>query len=71
MIFLRQLRGMTVSGSGFFEVTPLYCKTRVSLRINNWNTSVLKVDDERGSPIEITAVIAWRVQDTAKAGFRC
>ena len=41
----------------------------MSLRINNWNTPVLKVNDERGSPIEIAAVIAWRVQDTAKAVF--
>jgi regulator of protease activity HflC (stomatin/prohibitin superfamily) len=37
--------------------------------VNNWNTPVLKVNDSRGSPIEIAAVIAWRVQDTARATF--
>lgn len=39
------------------------------MRINNWNTPILKVNDERGNPIEIAAVIAWRVQDTARAIF--
>ncbi len=68
MIFFGSYAG-TVRESGFFWVNPFYNKTRVSLRINNWNTPVLKVNDERGSPIEIAAVIAWRVQDTAKAVF--
>jgi regulator of protease activity HflC (stomatin/prohibitin superfamily) len=68
MIFFGSYAG-TMRESGFFWVNPFYAKTRVSLRINNWNTPVLKVNDERGSPIEIAAVIAWRVQDTAKAVF--
>ncbi len=68
MIFFGSYAG-TARASGFFWVNPFYAKTRVSLRINNWNTPVLKVNDERGSPIEIAAVIAWRVQDTAKAVF--
>ncbi len=68
MIFFGSYAG-TARASGFFWVNPFYLKTRVSLRINNWNTPVLKVNDERGSPIEIAAVIAWRVQDTAKAVF--
>src|SRR3954469_2724832 len=68
MIFFGSYAG-TLRESGFFWVNPFYAKTRVSLRINNWNTPVLKVNDERGSPIEIAAVIAWRVQDTAKAVF--
>ena len=68
MIFFGSYAG-TARNSGFFWVNPFYTKTRVSLRINNWNTPVLKVNDERGSPIEIAAVIAWRVQDTAKAVF--
>ena len=68
MIFFGSYAG-TARESGFFWVNPFYAKTRVSLRINNWNTPVLKVNDERGSPIEIAAVIAWRVQDTAKAVF--
>ncbi|MCE7914794.1 MAG: SPFH domain-containing protein [Nitrosomonas sp. PRO4] len=68
MIFFGSYAG-TVCESGFFWVNPFYSKTRVSLRINNWNTPVLKVNDERGSPIEIAAVIAWRIQDTARAIF--
>lgn len=68
MIFFGSYAG-TVNASGFFWVNPFYNRTRVSLRINNWNTPVLKVNDERGSPIEIAAVIAWRVQDTARAVF--
>jgi hypothetical protein len=68
MIFFGSYVG-TVCESGFFWVNPFYSRTQVSLRINNWNTPVLKVNDERGSPIEIAAVIAWRVQDTARAIF--
>ncbi|TXI16644.1 MAG: SPFH domain-containing protein [Nitrosomonas sp.] len=68
MIFFGSYAG-TVCESGFFWVNPFYNKTRISLRINNWNTPVLKVNDERGSPIEIAAVIAWRIQDTARATF--
>ncbi len=68
MVFFGKYAG-TVCESGFFWVNPFYSRTQVSLRINNWNTPVLKVNDERGSPIEIAAVIAWRVQDTARAVF--
>jgi len=68
MIFFGSYAG-TVCESGFFWVNPFYRRMRVSLRINNWNTPVLKVNDERGNPIEIAAVIAWRVQDTARAVF--
>ena len=50
-------------------MNPFYSRTKVSLRINNLNTPILKVNDERGNPIEIAAVIAWRVQDTARAIF--
>jgi len=42
---------------------------RVSLRIRNMNSDVLKVNDRRGNPIEIAAVIVWRVHDTAQAMF--
>lgn len=68
MIFFGSYAG-TACESGFFWVNPFYRRISVSLRINNWNTPVLKVNDERGSPIEIAAVIAWRVQDTARAVF--
>ncbi len=48
-------------------MNPFYSRTKVSLRINNLNTPILKVNDHHGNPIEIAAVIAWRVQDTARA----
>lgn len=44
-------------------------KYRVSLRARNFETQTLKVNDQRGNPIEIGAVVVWRVEDTAKALF--
>jgi len=43
--------------------------TKISLRARNFNSEKLKVNDKRGNPIEIAAVIVWRVDDTAKAAF--
>jgi regulator of protease activity HflC (stomatin/prohibitin superfamily) len=43
--------------------------SKISLRVNNFNSERLKVNDKRGNPIEIAAVVVWRVQDTAKAAF--
>jgi regulator of protease activity HflC (stomatin/prohibitin superfamily) len=42
---------------------------KISLRARNFNSEKLKVNDKRGNPIEIAAVIVWRVEDTAKAAF--
>ncbi len=47
----------------------LFQKYRVSLRARNFETETLKVNDQRGNPIEIGAVVVWHVQDTAKALF--
>jgi regulator of protease activity HflC (stomatin/prohibitin superfamily) len=44
-------------------------KYRVSLRARNFQTSILKVNDQRGNPVEIAAVVVWRVNDTAEALF--
>ena len=44
-------------------------KYKISLRARNFETQVLKVNDQRGNPIEIGAVVVWRVRDTAKALF--
>lgn len=55
--------------SGFFFTNPLNTKARISLRSRNFNSEKLKVNDRRGNPIEIGAVIVWRVQDTAQATF--
>jgi len=59
----------TVRASGFFCANPLIQKKRISLRARNLNGEKLKVNEKRGSPIEIAAVVVWRVHDTAQAAF--
>jgi len=48
---------------------PFYSKQKISLRARNLNGEKLKVNDQRGNPIEIAAVVVWRVADTAQASF--
>lgn len=48
---------------------PFYVKRRLSLRARNFNAPTLKVNDKRGNPVEISAAVVWRVQDTAQAVF--
>lgn len=55
--------------SGFFFANPLNTKKKISLRSRNFNSEKLKVNDRRGNPIEIGAVVVWRVQDSAQAIF--
>lgn len=59
----------TVCDTGFWWVNPFVTKKNVSLRIHNFNSEKIKVNDLHGNPIEIAAVIVWRVIDTAKAMF--
>jgi regulator of protease activity HflC (stomatin/prohibitin superfamily) len=59
----------TVRDSGFWWVNPFTSKTKVSLRIHNFNSEKIKVNDLHGNPIEIAAVIVWRVIDSARALF--
>jgi regulator of protease activity HflC (stomatin/prohibitin superfamily) len=59
----------TVRKDAFFWVNPFFKKERVSLRVQNFNTPALKVNDKMGNPIEIAAVITWHVSDTAQAVF--
>lgn len=59
----------TVRDSGFHWTNPFNTKKRISLRSRNFNTPTLKVNDKNGNPIEIGAVIVWRVCDTAQACF--
>jgi hypothetical protein len=56
---------------GWFWTNPLTIggRRKISLRIRNFDTQQVKVNDERGNPVEIAAVVAWRVVDTAKAIF--
>ena len=53
--------------TGLRWANPLFNKTNVSLRLRNFNSEKLKVNDKRGNPIEIAAAIVWRVNDTARA----
>jgi len=55
--------------NGFRWTIPLYSKRTVSLRVRNFDSGKLKVNDKKGNPIEISAVVVWRVNDTAKAIF--
>ena len=60
----------TVRKSGFHWVNPFYSRgSKISLRAYNFNSDKIKVNDKRGNPIEIAAVVVWRVTDTAQAMF--
>ncbi|NUT44342.1 MAG: SPFH domain-containing protein [Thermoactinospora sp.] len=59
----------TVSSAGFQWVPPLTSKRQVTLRVRNFETAKLKVNDAVGNPVEIAAVIVYKVTDTAKAVF--
>ncbi|HSD63716.1 MAG TPA: SPFH domain-containing protein [Ignavibacteriaceae bacterium] len=68
IIFFGNYSG-TVRETGFWWVNPFTIKRKVSLRIRNFNSDKIKVNDLRGNPIEIAAVIVWRVTDTSRAVF--
>jgi len=54
---------------GLRATNPFYTRRKISLRARNLNGDRLKVNDKRGNPIEIAAVVVWHVADTAKAAF--
>ena len=59
----------TVRDAGFWWVNPFSAKKHVTLRIRNFNSDKIKVNDLHGNPIEIAAVIVWQVTDSARAVF--
>ena len=59
----------TIKLPGFWWVNPFTRRRRVSLRVRNFESSKLKVNDQDGNPIEIASVIVWRVIETAEAVF--
>ena len=59
----------TDRAEGLRWANPFFIKRRISLRARNLNSPALKVNDKRGNPVEIGAVIIWRVEDTARARF--
>ena len=50
-------------------VRKTWSRNKISLRVRNFNSDRIKVNDKRGNPIEIAAVVVWRVEDTAQAMF--
>ncbi len=77
MVAPNQARVMQLFGSyvgteltpGLRWANPLYLKTKISLRVRNFESSTLKVNDSNGNPIDIAAVVVWKVIDTAEAMF--
>jgi regulator of protease activity HflC (stomatin/prohibitin superfamily) len=59
----------TIREPGFYFINPLTSRKAISLRVNNFDSTRLKVNDARGNPVEIGAVVVWRVRDTAQASF--
>jgi regulator of protease activity HflC (stomatin/prohibitin superfamily) len=59
----------TAKTPGLRYANPLYMKKRISLRVRNFESSRLKVNDLDGNPIELAAVVVWKVVDTAEAVF--
>jgi regulator of protease activity HflC (stomatin/prohibitin superfamily) len=68
ILFFGQYLG-TIKSNGLFITTPLTQKINLSLKVRNFNSATLKVNDLDGNPIEISAVVVFRVVDTAKALF--
>jgi regulator of protease activity HflC (stomatin/prohibitin superfamily) len=68
MVLLGSYAG-TIRNFGFFWANPFYVKRKFSLRARNLSGDKLKVNDSLGNPIEIAAVIVWKVEDTFKAAF--
>ncbi len=59
----------TVRDAGLWWVNPFTMRRRVSLRVRNMETNKLKVNDANSNPVEIAAIVVWRVVDTAEACF--
>ena len=59
----------TVRRTGLVWVLPLTTRRGVSVRVQNFETNRLKVNDSDGSPVEIAAIVVWQVADTARASF--
>src|SRR5688572_17521829 len=66
LMLFGEYRG-TDYATGLRWANPFMNKTKVSLRLRNFNSDKLKVNDKRGNPIEIAAAVVWRVSDTARA----
>jgi|SRR5688572_8551472 len=68
LLLFGKYRG-TIKDDGWWWVNPFMTKTKISLRVVNFETERLKVNDNDGNPIEIGTIVVWRVVDTAEASF--
>jgi hypothetical protein len=68
LLFLGRYVGC-VRDAGFWWTNPFTTRTRVSMRVRNFNSEKAKVNDREGNPIEIACVVVWEVTDSAKALF--
>ncbi len=59
----------SIRSQGFWWVNPFTVRPRISIKVRNFDSQKLKVNDHDGNPIEIAAVVVWRVADTAEALF--
>jgi regulator of protease activity HflC (stomatin/prohibitin superfamily) len=59
----------TVQKSGFWWVLPLTIRRTVSIRVRNFETNRLKVNDSDGNPVEIASIVVWQVADTARSTY--
>ncbi len=59
----------TVRSDGFWWANPFFTKQAISLRVRNFETTKLKVNDNHSNPIEIAAIVVWKVVDSAEALF--
>ncbi|GAA3423162.1 SPFH domain-containing protein [Streptosporangium sandarakinum] len=66
--FLGRYTG-SLRDAGFQWTAPFTSRRRITLRVRNFETAKLKVNDADGNPVEIAAVVVYRVTDTAKAAF--
>jgi regulator of protease activity HflC (stomatin/prohibitin superfamily) len=68
LMLFGQYKG-TIKRNGLFWVNPFYSKTEISLKAQNLQGQVIKVNDKGGNPIEIAVVVVWQVEDTYRANF--
>lgn len=59
----------TVKSNGFFWVNPFMIKSKISLRVRNFENKPLKVNDKIGNPVMIGTIVVWQVENTFKASF--
>ncbi|HKQ19362.1 MAG TPA: SPFH domain-containing protein [Candidatus Eisenbacteria bacterium] len=59
----------TVRQSGWWWTNPFNTRKRISLRVRSLNGHTIKVNDQTGNPVEIAAVVVWKVRETAQAAF--